>query len=190
VSTGLITQSRPSFRKMVAGETPHAFHAFEIYRDLGPSRNLAAVAEEMGLTVGSVSTWSGKHQWAARVRFHDEVMSHVTMEAKKDQARAAMAEKYEERKAARDKLVTDIRTKVDRAIQMVSPEQIARNPRLIPLLLGYADRTENDLFSEVRGGEVPDTSSHNLLSLGDMSDDQLEELARIADSLGVGQGTD
>lgn len=190
MSAELVTQSRPSFKKMLPGETAHGFDAFCYFRDLGPDRNLGAVAEKMGLTVGSISSWSGRFQWQARARFHDEVMSHVAVEAKKAATHDAMVEEYAKVQAARYRIGTALRDKVEAAIPLITKEQLARNPRLIPILLGYVDRTENDMFSPVRREGGNESEDINLINLKDLTDEQLDELARVADSISLGQRTD
>ncbi|MDQ3316343.1 MAG: hypothetical protein M3522_03300 [Actinomycetota bacterium] len=49
-------------------ESARAYEAFCHYRDLGPSRSLAKVGQELGKSVGLMERWSSEHDWVARVR--------------------------------------------------------------------------------------------------------------------------
>jgi hypothetical protein len=49
-------------------ETAKAFHAFQIYRDLGPKRSLAKVARKLGISRQLIERWSRQHSWQKRIR--------------------------------------------------------------------------------------------------------------------------
>lgn len=57
----------PSFPR-APGETPRAFSAFMTWFQLGHTRSLAAVAEKLGESTGTVKNWSSKHGWAERLQ--------------------------------------------------------------------------------------------------------------------------
>lgn len=57
----------PAFPR-VSGETPRASSAFLTWFQLGHSRSLAAVAEKLGESPGTVKNWSSKHDWAERLQ--------------------------------------------------------------------------------------------------------------------------
>lgn len=183
----VIVQPRVSFRRMLPGETTHAFSAFCYYRDLGPERTNVAVAEKLGCGPGNVSTWSTRFQWAARVRWYDEVMSHVAIEQQKETMLAHMREEYEKRKELKDAIVLNIRNKIGMALEEVDASFFLRYPRLIVPFLSYADKAENELFAAVRTAEERGQSAPSL-NLENLSDEQLEQLSRLADSIGGGQG--
>jgi len=48
------------------GETPRAFSAFMTWFQLGHHRSLAAVADKLGESLGTVKNWSSKYDWAGR----------------------------------------------------------------------------------------------------------------------------
>lgn len=58
-------------------ETPPAFHAFAIYRDMGPRRSTAKVARELGKSKTIVDRWSSRNAWVVRASAYD---SHVDRE--------------------------------------------------------------------------------------------------------------
>jgi Phage terminase small subunit len=55
-------------------EPTRAYEAFRRYRDAGPLRSLAPIAEHVGARASTVRTWSSRYEWAARaVAWDDEV---------------------------------------------------------------------------------------------------------------------
>ena len=59
--------------EMQPTETPRAFAAFVVYRDLGPGRSLAKAADAMphGPGVRVMKSWSPAHRWVERARAFD-----------------------------------------------------------------------------------------------------------------------
>ena len=51
--------------------TPKAQVAFEVYRDLGPSRSLAQVSKLMGTALSNLNAWSAKYEWVRLTTEHD-----------------------------------------------------------------------------------------------------------------------
>lgn len=60
---------------MQPGETAKAFQAFEVYRDLGPDRSLVRLSQAHGKSIATVTEWSTRHDWQARVRAFDEFVA-------------------------------------------------------------------------------------------------------------------
>ncbi len=57
---------------MASGKmTPKAAVAFEVYRDLGPSRSLAQVSKLMGTALSNLNAWSAKYEWVRLTTEHD-----------------------------------------------------------------------------------------------------------------------
>lgn len=54
------------------GETDKAFDAFCLYRDLGISRTLDAVAEQLEKSVTLIGRWSSQYNWRERVSAYDD----------------------------------------------------------------------------------------------------------------------
>ena len=57
---------QPAFPRL-PGETPRAFSAFITWFQLGHSRSLAAVAEQLGEKHDTVKFWSSKYRWSERI---------------------------------------------------------------------------------------------------------------------------
>lgn len=53
-------------------ESPKAYEAFTVYRDLGKERTLPKVAEQCGKSVSLMSRWSQAHSWVERVNAWDD----------------------------------------------------------------------------------------------------------------------
>lgn len=52
-------------------ETPKAYEAFTIYRDLGKERTLPKVAESLSKSVSLINRWSQAYRWVERVSAWD-----------------------------------------------------------------------------------------------------------------------
>ena len=63
------------------GESPEAFQAFALYRDLGvDGRSTARVARELGKTKQLTDRWSGKHRWVVRAAAWDDHQDQLAQE--------------------------------------------------------------------------------------------------------------
>lgn len=58
-------------------ESARAFEAFEAYRDLGPARSTAKVAQALGKSKALMDRWSARHAWAVRVEAFDAEESRL-----------------------------------------------------------------------------------------------------------------
>ena len=55
------------------GETPQAFEAFSIYRDMGSSRSTAKVGRKLGKSKNLMDRWSSRWEWVEPVSYtHSE----------------------------------------------------------------------------------------------------------------------
>jgi hypothetical protein len=54
-----------------SGESQQAFHAFSVYRDLGPTRTLEKVATALGKSAGMMERHSAKNDWVDRAAAWD-----------------------------------------------------------------------------------------------------------------------
>jgi hypothetical protein len=72
-----------SYERM-PGEPPKAFHAFRIYRDLGPDRTLENVRISLGKSSGysrQLAYWSGDYEWVERAGLYD---GHLDKQSRKE----------------------------------------------------------------------------------------------------------
>ena len=69
----------PIYHKLTT-ETPKAYEAFSIYRDIGVGRSLEKVAQELQKSVGLISRWSAQHDWVNRVLEFDKIENRERQE--------------------------------------------------------------------------------------------------------------
>jgi hypothetical protein len=70
------------------GESGQAFGAFAAYRDLGPTRTVRRVAQELSKSVTLISRWSSKWRWVERVIAWDNRVDAEAREAVLAEVRA------------------------------------------------------------------------------------------------------
>lgn len=58
---------KPQLWEMQPSDTPKSWEAFQVYRDLGKSRSLKKVAEELKKSETIIGRWSGQHNWQERI---------------------------------------------------------------------------------------------------------------------------
>jgi hypothetical protein len=71
---------RKPFERAVS-DTDRSWHAFTVYRDLGPRRTFAKVAEVLGQSPYTVSGYSRHHDWPERIEAFDLENDRVRREA-------------------------------------------------------------------------------------------------------------
>jgi hypothetical protein len=60
-----------------ADETPKAYAAFCLYRDLGPSRSYAKVGQELGKSKTLMEKWGSNHGWVKRAIAYDNDLTRI-----------------------------------------------------------------------------------------------------------------
>jgi hypothetical protein len=81
----------------IDGEGQKAFEAFRAYRDLGPTRSLAQVAQGLGKSRTIVARWSAEFAWVERVAAWDDYADRLDRErdlAERREARRRMLEDH------------------------------------------------------------------------------------------------
>lgn len=98
------------------GETPKAYAAFCVYRDLGPSRSCRETAEKLGKSQKNIQLFSAKNHWVERAAKWDE-----------EQDRIARQEQIKEIKKMRKRhadLATAMLIKAAKALQRIPDDEI------------------------------------------------------------------
>jgi hypothetical protein len=110
-------------------ETAKAWAAFQIYRDLGSKRTVAATQEVMERPVGyrrMLEEWVEKHNWAERVREYDNYLDRISRIQREQSKRDEYARKVE---AYRDETERTAKAMVSmgaRAIAIIQRELASR----------------------------------------------------------------
>ena len=94
----------------IDGETPKAYHAFTLYRDMGANRSLDRVAAEFYTVdlpqkrrrnIRQIETWSSHWGWVDRCRDFDRDEELLRREHQREHDRADHDQKLEDRKSTR-----------------------------------------------------------------------------------------
>src|SRR5260370_1261316 len=93
-----MSETAPAPWEQQPGETPRAYGAFCVYRDLGPRRTLAAAAAAFFERTGDaperqVDKWSSAHRWVERAAAWDRHLDAESCQAQ-EAARKEMAERH------------------------------------------------------------------------------------------------
>ncbi len=87
------------------GETPKAYQAFTLYRDMGPSRSLARIGIELGKTKALMEQWSSRHDWVSRVQAMTDYHEMIRREAVEEHQRASATDEAERKEQLRKRVL-------------------------------------------------------------------------------------
>lgn len=108
------------------GETPKAWRAFCIYRDMGPTRTIMRTVQALGLRAGAarrLQEWSSRYRWAERVAAYDAWLD-AQQRAEREAAVREMARRHAELAMA---LLERVRARVDTLRpEELTPSEVAR----------------------------------------------------------------
>lgn len=130
------------------GESAKAYAAYREYRDLGPSRSLAAVGRSSGRSRALLERWSSRWRWVARAAEHDAAIHRAEDAAMRERART-MGRRHADAAAA-------LMVRALRALQAVPPEDIA--PRDAVRLFDVAARVERDALGVAGAPQLLDVA--------------------------------
>jgi hypothetical protein len=140
----------------VEGETPRAYAAFCVYRDLGPGRQLceATRIHYSGKKCQSqVKAWCRDNRWHERVRAYDTHMQRIREEAAAEAAAAEAAKLEAERVQAKHERITAGRLAVQRVREALEATAATEIPKgVLPQLLKAGadlDRLEDGEATEM-----------------------------------------
>lgn len=71
------TEIEPELWERQPEETPRAFEAFVVYRDLGANRSHRKTAQELGKNCTTISEWSAKYDWVKRAAAWDAEQDRI-----------------------------------------------------------------------------------------------------------------
>lgn len=109
------------------GETPQAFEAFRIYRDLTPgTRSYARVVSELGKSRTLIQRWSSEHNWVDRAGEWDNYQDMVAL---KSQLKAVA-----DMSARHTKIAMSLQAKALKRLEKIEPDELTPAQLLTYLL--------------------------------------------------------
>lgn len=95
------------------GETPKAFAAFVVYRDLDPSvRSVPKAGEKLGKSVGTLERWVYKYKWRERVAAWDAEVERI-----RTQEHFERIKRMRDRHAELGELMVEVSTQAMKSLQ-------------------------------------------------------------------------
>lgn len=133
------------------GETPKAYEAFCVYRDLGASRSMRETAEKLGKSQGLMEGWSVTHEWGKRALAWDSEQDRI--------ARKAQLDEIVKMRKRHARIAEKALDKVSAALEKVQEENMSNSD--IARLMDVASKLERisrgdvgDVVEERDGGEA------------------------------------
>jgi hypothetical protein len=83
---------KPIYEKLET-ETQVAYEAFCVYRDMGSSRSVPRVRDEIGGTSRRLEQWCSKHSWIARADVYDTDQEAIARQILEEENRESYREK-------------------------------------------------------------------------------------------------
>jgi hypothetical protein len=111
-------------------ESARAYEAFCHYRDLGPSRSLAKVGQELGKSVGLMERWSSEHDWVARVRALEARDQMLMREAVQEHVRGNAEDHAKRESKLREKALEVRERAMEKALTMLK-SPLYRQERIV-----------------------------------------------------------
>lgn len=139
-----MSQTQPWERQ--DGETPIAFDAFRVYRDMGTSRSVRAVAHALDKSVQLIGRWSSVHGWVDRARAYDNHRDAEHLEATADKEDELLGRLLDSAEMLRHKAHTAL---AQTPIEDISPALAVRMLEAAAKILA------------TRRGLKPDDTEHN-----------------------------
>jgi len=99
------------------GESPQAYEAFVIYRDLGPERSLREVSQRLGKSKTLMDRWSRTHKWVERCRAYENDLD--------EKARQQALKKYKDMNARHIRIALQMQEKALRAMEELPDEALS-----------------------------------------------------------------
>ena len=132
-------------------ETPKAFEAFCVYRDLGPERSIVKAGNQLGKNRVTLEQWSSKYEWVKRCAAWDTEQDRI---ARQDQLKEI--KKMRKRHAG---IASAMLVKAATALQRLPEEEISASD--ITRMVDIASKLERisrgdvgDVIEERNGGEA------------------------------------
>lgn len=132
-------------------ENPKPFEAFCVYRDLGPGRSLAQVAEKLSKSEQLIRRWSSAYEWVKRAAAWDGEQDRI--------ARVENLKAIKEMRKRHARIALKALQKVDAALDHIDPAEMGKSD--VARLMSEASKLERisrgdvgDVVEERDGGEA------------------------------------
>lgn len=117
-------------------ETPKAFEAFCVYRDMGTERSASKVANIVGKSYSLMQQWCNKYGWVDRAAAWDDEQDRIKREAEQK----AQIEAIKEMRKRHTKVAVKMINKADAALDEILAGEI--KPADIPRIVDIATKLE------------------------------------------------
>jgi hypothetical protein len=148
------------------GESARAYEAFSLYRDYGPARSIAKVAEALGKSRALLERWSVAHEWVDRVaalEARDEMVRRDAVDAHLRER----AEGYARREAALHERALEAKElALEQSLLMLKwplttqqTTEVDENGNVVTMLFapaGWSKATAVSLYRMATDGEAPE----------------------------------
>lgn len=205
-----MSQKEQVLWERLPGETPEAYGAFCVYRDLGPERGLdkayrASKGRETGGAPGRWNEWSRRWTWLARAEAYDDHLDALEMALREKELKAS-AKKWAARRDQLQEQTWDLGQKLlDKAAQMLRVPiveqktqttedgvQVVINPTGKWGMRDAAALVEaGTKLARLATGQATETTDVRLLQdvvMEDLTDEQVERIANGEDPRAVLRG--
>lgn len=154
------------------GESPQAYEAFAIYRDMGPGRNLRTVAEQLSKSLPLIKRWSREKSWGERCRAYD---NHVD-----EKARQTALRKYKNMRTRHIGIALQLQEKAIAELQNLPDGSLTPKD-----IIQFIDRaTELERLNRMEeagvsaGGKTAEEQDESTLSMADVIAEAYENRKR------------
>jgi len=171
-------------------ERNKAYHAFCIYRDLGPDRSLEKTREILGKSAGYtrwMQTWSSKYDWVTRAQAYDDYIERKKRE-KNEKEILEMADRHV-------KLAKAFQQRLAQALQQIDPAQLS--PSDMAKWLDVATKLERmsrgeptEIGKQEVQGQVTQRHEYDITHRVEQYADVYRQLARRGVFCGSDEGDD
>lgn len=106
----------PELWERQQGETPRAYEAFAVYRDMGANRSINKTAQQLTKNRTTIAEWSSKYEWVKRVAAWDAEQDRI--------ARQQQVEDIKKMRKRHADLATAMLVKAAKALQRIPDDDI------------------------------------------------------------------
>lgn len=93
----------------LSSESPQAWEAFSLYRDLGKKRTAQKVSDELQKSYTLIARWSSEFEWPKRALAFDRHIDEASVDAYKEQVKGIVKQQTQ----LADKLLRHLDTRLD-----------------------------------------------------------------------------